>query len=136
MPDVFVNIVVLFFSSIISLPLMAASHHPEDFLHSIEGKKGEGEQIVQQFCANCHAEKPLITLGAPRMNYPLDWQQRLNKDLSGLLKSVNEGIGAMPARGGCFECSDIQLERAIIAMLPAECKKDLLIKLKAHKKSR
>jgi len=35
-----------------------------------------------------------------------------------LLEHTSEGFGAMPARGGCFECTDEQLELAILAMLP------------------
>ena len=34
----------------------------------------------------------------------------------------------MPARGGCFECSDKQLYLAILAMLPETLKKSLLVK--------
>jgi len=34
-----------------------------------------------------------------------------------LLKMTIQGVGAMPARGGCFECSDGQLKEAIIYML-------------------
>lgn len=106
----------------------AASHHPQEFLKQIAGSKDEGEQIVQHFCANCHAEKPLIPLGAPQMGVADDWQPRVTKGLDGLFKSTEEGINAMPAMGGCFECSDKQVMLAILAMLPDAIRKDLVEK--------
>ena len=96
----------------------AASHHPQAFLKSIAGSPNEGEQIVQHYCAMCHAEKPLIQLGAPRIGQVSDWSPRIKGGIDRLFKHVDEGLNAMPARGGCFECSDKQLMLAINAMLP------------------
>lgn len=102
-----------------------SSHHPQDFLNSIAGSSNEGEQIVQHYCINCHAEKPIIPLGAPRIGSLTDWQPRIKQGIDTLLARTNEGLNAMPARGGCFECSDKQLLLAIIAMLPETIKKAL-----------
>lgn len=96
----------------------AASHHPQDFLKSIAGSKTEGAQIVQHYCAICHADKPLIQLGAPRIKNSLDWSPRIKQGLDVLLAHTDVGLNAMPPRGGCFECSDDQLLLAIMAMLP------------------
>ncbi len=98
----------------------AASHNPQDFLQQIQGKSDEGEQIVQHFCANCHAEKPLIQLGAPRIGIKSDWQTREQQGTVILFEHTNEGYNSMPARGGCFECSDEQLMLAIASMLPKQ----------------
>jgi cytochrome c5 len=95
----------------------AASHHPQEFLKRIEGKSDEGQQIVQHFCANCHAENPMIPLGAPRIGSKEDWQPRVKPGLDVLFQHTSEGLNAMPARGGCFECSDHQLLLAIAEML-------------------
>ncbi len=95
----------------------ANSHHPENFLKSIAGSKAEGQQIVQHYCITCHAENPLIPLGAPRIGHETDWKPRLRQGLKRLLKHTEEGIRAMPARGGCFECTDQQLLMAIEALL-------------------
>lgn len=100
------------------------THHPQDFLASIEGAPDEGQQIVQHFCSNCHAVKPLINLGAPRIGEKADWLARLNQGLDSLFKHSSEGYNAMPPRGGCFECSDEQLKKAIQAMLPLTKSKD------------
>lgn len=96
----------------------AASHHPQDFLNSITGSKNEGEQIVKHYCAMCHAEKPLIELGAPRIKNRSDWEPRLQQGMDSIIQHTDEGLNAMPARGGCFECTDKQLRLAIEALLP------------------
>lgn len=97
---------------------MAGTHYPQNFLKQIAGTKTEGEQIVQHYCANCHAEKPLIALGAPRIGNSQDWQLRIKAGMDVLFQHTDEGLNAMPSRGGCFECSDEQLMKAIVAMLP------------------
>lgn len=101
----------------------AESHHPQEFLHSISGTPNEGEQIYKHFCVNCHAPKPLIPLGAPRIGDETDWKERLKQGITILFKHSNEGVKAMPPRGGCFECTDKQLLLAIEFMLPKKAKK-------------
>jgi cytochrome c5 len=98
-----------FFSTVI----YAASHHPQAFLDDIHGTKEEGQAIVKHFCASCHAPHPLISIGAPRIGHPQDWVQRLKQSPAILWQHTSEGYHAMPARGGCFECSDEQLKKAI-----------------------
>jgi cytochrome c5 len=109
---------------LVTINLFAATHHPQQFLESIRGLKNEGEQIVQHFCANCHAVKPLIELGAPKINQESDWGPRIKQGLDRLLEHTSEGFGAMPARGGCFECTDEQLRLAILSMLPKSMQTD------------
>lgn len=103
--------------SSISAPLFATSHHPQDFLNSIAGKKEEGRLIVAHYCATCHAENPLISIGAPRIGIKSDWSMRLKQGWEILFQHTDEGYHAMPARGGCFECTDHQLELAIMELL-------------------
>ena len=100
--------------------IWAASHHPQDFLKEIAGSKTEGTQLVQHYCAMCHAEKPMIQLGAPTIGQHAAWDPRFKQGIDSLLKHSEEGFNAMPARGGCFECSDKQLMLAILAMLPED----------------
>lgn len=115
--------IVLFFACLLHSSLEASGHNPQQILESIRGSKNEGEQIVTHFCASCHAAKPLIELGAPKINQLADWQTRVKSGLDTLFKHTEEGFGAMPARGGCFECSDLQLKLAIAAMLPKSLSK-------------
>ena len=107
------------------LPSWSASHHPQDFLKEIAGTPNEGLQIIQHYCANCHAKNPMIQLGAPRIGMLSDWMPRIKKGMPALFKNTDEGINAMPARGGCFECTDQQLLLAIMAMLPETARKSL-----------
>lgn len=113
--------------------LQAESHHPQEFLQTIKGSKDEGRQIVNHFCISCHAVKPMIQLGAPKMNDNNDWGPRVKQGISVLLQHTEEGFNAMPARGGCFECTDEQLSLAILAMLPEPLKKEILNNHKDHK---
>ena len=105
---------------LIAINAYATSHRPQDFLNSIQGTQNEGEQIVEHFCATCHAEKPLINLGAPKINNKIDWKIRLRQGFKQLFHNTSQGKNLMPARGGCFECSDEQLRLAIEALLPKE----------------
>ena len=97
-------------------------HHPGEFLKAVAVAKKPGKKTYIEFCANCHAIEPLINLGAPRAGVAKDWVVRLNQPSERLIKHVFEGHGAMPARGGCFECSDDVLISAINYMLPASKK--------------
>lgn len=99
---------------------LAANHHPQEFLKKITGSKTEGKQIVQHYCAMCHAENPMIQLGAPVSGQKNAWESRIKQGIDMLFKHTDEGFNAMPARGGCFECTDKQLMLAIMALLPQE----------------
>lgn len=115
--------------------VLAQSHHPQEFLQSITGTKNEGKAIYQHFCSNCHASKPVINLGAPKIASELDWSYRVKQGLDVLFEHTDTGLNAMPPRGGCFECTDEQLLAAIIAMLPEKDKKSLLNQIEDHKKN-
>jgi cytochrome c5 len=101
----------------------AESHRPQEFLQSISGSKNEGEQIYNHFCVNCHAIKPKIPVGAPKIGVESDWSLRLKQGMKLIFKHTDEGLNIMPPRGGCFECTDKQLLLAIDYMLPKEAKK-------------
>ena len=123
-------------SCLISGSSLAASHHPQEFLKHIKGAENEGEQIVQHFCASCHAPKPMIELGAPKIGQDEEWAFRFRQGIKVLLDHTEEGINAMPARGGCFECSDEQLILALLALLPEKLHNVALVELKDHKKNK
>lgn len=105
------------------LQAYAESHHPQEFLQSISGSKNEGKKIYNHFCVNCHAIKPKIPVGAPRIGLGADWNLRLKQGMKLIFKNTDEGLNAMPPRGGCFECTDKQLLLAIDYMLPPKAKK-------------
>lgn len=111
------------FLFLLNFQVKASSHHPQEFLHSLRGSKTEGKQIYTHFCANCHASRALIPLGAPRIGEDMDWKFRLKQGMDVLFKHTDEGFNAMPARGGCFECTDKQLMLTILFMLPKNVQK-------------
>ena len=71
------------------------------------------KKIFQGYCGHCHSEEPIIPLGAPRIGDKKLWAALDKQGIDKLLKSTENGFGRMPARGGCFECSDAQLKQAI-----------------------
>lgn len=112
-------LVLLISSQTIAAIQTATPHHPENFIESLQKDPKAGEKVYSEFCAVCHDKDPQISLGAPRMDIPADWAHR-HKTLDEMTKSVAEGLNEMPARGGCFECSDALLEAAIQYMIPKE----------------
>jgi cytochrome c5 len=79
-----------------------------------------GREVVNHFCVACHAEKPFVSVGAPRMHHEEEWVERKKQGMETLERHVADGFNAMPPRGGCFECSDIQLRQAITYMMNKE----------------
>lgn len=72
-----------------------------------------GEQVVQQYCAACHATG---AAGAPKIGDKIAWAKHLGGGLDRLLKMSISGNGAMPPRGGAAGISDFELARAIVHM--------------------
>lgn len=88
-------------------------HYPTHFVQQLNGDRNAGEKIFKEFCSTCHANKPIIDLHAPHIGDRQAWKLREKKGMHKMLKITISGLGAMPARGGCFECSDDQLRDAI-----------------------
>jgi cytochrome c5 len=72
-----------------------------------------GEQIVNQHCAKCH-EAGLE--GAPKIGDRPAWTPRLSQGLDRLVKSAVHGHGAMPARGGVSDLTDLEIQGAVVYM--------------------
>ena len=92
-------------------------HSPLSITQQLEGDPKAGEKIYYLFCASCHGPHPQIELHAPQLGDREIWQAYAALGTETLFKATETGIGAMPARGGCFECSDEQLKSAILYML-------------------
>lgn len=100
----------LFYSS---TPVMQTFHSPATFVRQIEGDPAAGQKIFKMFCAVCHDNPPQIDVDAPRVGDKKAWGLREKWGRAAMLKMTLQGVGAMPARGGCFECSDAQIEQAV-----------------------
>lgn len=88
-------------------------HSPVTFVKQLAGDKDAGRKIFLEFCSACHGKEPKIDIPAPRIGDKQIWKALAHIGMPGLLKMTIRGKGAMPARGGCFECSDGQLREAI-----------------------
>ncbi len=53
-------------------------------------------------CVVCHSAG---AAGAPKTGDVAAWQPRLAKGMDTLVSSVEKGMGAMPPKGMCFDCS-------------------------------
>lgn len=109
---------LFFFLSTASFSSAHNFHHPNELIDQIKTSLEPEKEIYNAYCANCHAKEPLIEMGAPKFRHLLDWQVILKKDKALIFNNVNEGMNAMPPRGGCFECSDELLKKTIDYMLP------------------
>jgi cytochrome c5 len=92
---------------------MQTYHYPTLFVGQLKNDPQAGRKIFNEFCSACHAEQPAIDVNAPRIGDKAVWSALRQSGIQQLLKITLEGAGAMPARGGCFECSDHQLLLAI-----------------------
>ena len=73
-----------------------------------------GQQVYDQFCFACHAAG---VGGAPLLGDIAQWQPRIDKGMDVLMVSTLNGIGTMPAKGTCMNCSDDELNAAVVYML-------------------
>lgn len=75
------------------------------------------EEKYGKSCAICHAAG---VAGAPKTGVPAEWDARLAKGDEVLLKSMKEGLNAMPPMGMCTDCSDDELLALVKYMATAK----------------
>jgi cytochrome c5 len=61
------------------------------------------QDIYDTNCAVCHG---MAGTGAPLTGKLSDWQGRSAKGMEVLLNNSMDGFQAMPAMGGCFDCTE------------------------------
>ena len=71
----------------------------------------------KQACAACHAAG---VAGAPKAFDAAAWKPRLDKGMDTLVSSVTNGLGAMPPRGLCMDCTADQYKALINHMSAAK----------------
>ena len=60
------------------------------------------EAVYARACAACHnGQLPM----APKQGDQAAWEPRLAKGMDALVQSVTNGMGAMPPRGLCMDCT-------------------------------
>ncbi|MDF1779972.1 MAG: c-type cytochrome [Alcanivoracaceae bacterium] len=73
-----------------------------------------GDEVYGAACAMCHGSG---MLNAPRLGVASDWAPRVKKGEATLVKHALEGFNAMPAKGGCGNCSDDEITAAVEHMI-------------------
>ena len=94
---------------VVSMPGMADSETSET-----EGRTGQ--VVYDQGCAACHTAG---LAGAPMLGNLAQWEERTSKGLELLTSNAYSGYNAMPAKGMCMDCSEIEIERSVQYMLDA-----------------
>ena len=76
-----------------------------------------GQEIYDRFCFACHATG---VAEAPLFQDAEQWAPRLEKGMDELLRTSNAGLGAMPPKGTCMDCSDVEMASTIRYMSATE----------------
>lgn len=97
----------------LTMKTIRVSHSPLTLVKQLVDDPSAGEKIFKEFCASCHGRNRTIDIDAPRIGDQKLWNKLRKWGVSTLLAVTVKGVGVMPARGGCFECSDQQLRQAI-----------------------
>ena len=92
-------------------------HYPMQFIQALHHNPNPGKAIFHAYCQSCHVADPVIPVHAPAIGDRNAWQPFAKMPMKTLLKFAASGYGAMPARGGCFECDDHYLRLAILYLL-------------------
>lgn len=77
---------------------------------SVAGAARSGSDIYASNCVACHSSG---VAGAPILGDVAAWTERLTKGVETVYANAINGIGAMPARGTCMDCSDDDVIAAI-----------------------
>ncbi|MEQ9023219.1 MAG: c-type cytochrome [Pseudomonadales bacterium] len=68
------------------------------------------ETVYNTYCMACHTTG---AAGAPMIGEAADWEPRIANGLDVLYSNAINGIGAMPAKGLCMDCSDEDIESTV-----------------------
>lgn len=73
-----------------------------------------GQDVYDQFCFACHSTG---ASDAPIFADSEAWSPRVDKGMDVLMSSTLDGLGMMPPRGTCMDCSDEELQAAVQHMV-------------------
>ena len=75
-----------------------------------------GAMIYREHCAACHAPENIM-VASPKLGNASAWERRLEKGFDAVLANALAGVGAMPPKGMCVDCTMDDLEAAIRYMI-------------------
>lgn len=81
--------------------------------HSATGATGkDGRSVYNTSCVACHAPGNVM-VSSPKLGDKDEWARRLHKGWDQTTDNAMKGLGAMPAKGGCMECTREEIRSAI-----------------------
>jgi cytochrome c5 len=80
-------------------------------LASLRPADADLAERYERSCQLCHAQRGS---GAPLVGDTAAWAPRAQRGEAALLASVMQGLGTMPPRGLCPDCSNTDLQRLIV----------------------
>lgn len=92
----------------------AASPSPPQTNTAAKVSAEAGQKVYEKVCQICHATG---VAGAPKFKDNAAWKERGAQGMTVLLEHVEKGYKTMPPKGSCAECSNEELESAILYML-------------------
>ena len=72
-----------------------------------------GQDIYETNCKVCHG---MAGTGAPLSGKTSDWREITDKGMDAVLANAFDGYQAMPAMGGCFDCTEEEFRQLISYM--------------------
>lgn len=111
----------IFISSLMCLSLTVVSNAQdvEKLLsNEVEQTFNRGKKIYWANCYACHAPENIM-VSSPKLGNTNDWEKRLksSKNLEQLVTNAYKGKNAMPAKGGCDQCTPQDLRAGILYMM-------------------
>lgn len=74
------------------------------------GEPRSGKEVYDTKCATCHATG---AAGAPKLGDAAAWAPRIGKGMDTLYANAINGVGGMPAKGLCFDCSEEEINASV-----------------------
>lgn len=90
------------------------SRNPEKKVSINTSEMNTGSQVYAAFCSSCHN---VIGTDVPSVRKTADWPERMAKGRNKLYLNAIDGVGRMPARGFCNDCTDDQIRMAVDHMI-------------------
>ncbi len=74
------------------------------------GEPRSGQVVYDTKCFTCHASG---AAGAPKLGDAAAWAPRIANGVDTLYANAINGVGGMPAKGLCMDCSDDEIKDAV-----------------------
>jgi cytochrome c5 len=80
---------------------------------AVNGQRS-GQEVYDRYCMACHMTG---AAGAPLLGDEDAWEPRVARGMDTLMTNTVQGIGAMPPKGTCMDCSDDELQASVEFMI-------------------